>query len=329
VVGISVPTRVLGKIPFHETKVPTIDGLLARNESHMTEEYDLSKSFSKYLAGHNLPGAVLFYQADGIVAHHGAVSLCDMGEQDRSTLFVCGTGMATGDEEAYIQAGIVRMLDVGDEELFPAQATENYQFHYATAGKGIFGLMNRAIRIRAAEKGSALAGYDLSPFFAGNRATKTVGLIWKTSFGEEVSEDAEKIRAMVSPEAYRELEILAGWIMNRCVSSMANTAVSTIAKMGRAPSGRGHIIFFEGSIANDTRANPLLRKEIQELVENGEIYRSFGLEKPVLPDMDAKYRRIMPAQGAPPDEMKNVDLTAAGAATMAMAENIRAPSPML
>jgi hypothetical protein len=323
VVGISVPTRILGKIPFHETKVPTIDGLLARNESHMTEEYDLSQSFAKYLDGHKLPQAVLFYQADGIVAHHGAVSLCDMDVQDRSTLFVCGTGMATGDEEAYIQAGIARMLDVGDEELFPAQATENYQFHYATAGKGIFSLMDRAIRIRAAEKGSALAGYDLSPFFAGNQATRTVGLLWKTSFGEKAIDDAEKIQARVSSEAYKELEILAGWIMRRCVHSMANTVVATVAKTGQAPSGRGHTIFFEGSIANDTCVNPLLRKEIKELVENEESYKSLGYKKPILPNMNAKYRRTIPAAGTSRDEMKNVDLTVIGAATMAMAENIR------
>jgi hypothetical protein len=323
VVGISVPTRVLGKIPLHETKVPTIDGLLARNESQMTEEYDLNQNFAKYLDMHNLPKAVFFYQADGIVAHHGAVSLCDMDKQDSSTLFVCGTGMATGDEESYIQVGIARMLDVGDEELFPAQATENYQFHYATAGKGIFSLMNRAIRIRSAEKGSALAQYDLSSFFADNSATKTVSIIWKTSFGEKATGDAEKIQAMVSIGAYKELEALAGWIMSRCVHSMANTVVSTITKMGRAPSGRGHIVFFEGSIANDTYANSLLRQEIKELVEKKEIYVSPGFEKPFLPNMDARYHRIIPVMEVARDEIKNIDLTVIGAATMAMAENIR------
>jgi hypothetical protein len=322
VVGISVPTRILGKIPFHETKVPTIDGLLARNESQMTSAYDLSKNFSRYLQKNHLPEAVLFYQADGIVAHHGAVSLCDMDVDDRSTLFVCGTGMATGDEEAYIQMGIVRMLDTGDEELFPATETENYQYHYATAGKGIFSLMRRAIQIRADEAGSSLRNYDLTSFFSNNQATKTVGLIWGSSLGDEAVGEAKKIKELVSPEAFHELECLAGWIMNRCVHSMANATVSTIGKMGRAPSGRGHIIFFEGSIANDKYAHPLLRREIEQLVGSKEIYRTFGLEQPLLPNMDAKYRSIQAADGRVEDEMKKIDLTVIGAATMAIAENL-------
>ena len=322
VVGISVPTRVLGKIPFHETKVPTVDGLLARNESQMTEEYDLSKNFANYLRKNNLPPAVLFYQADGIVAHHGAVSLCDMGVDDRSTLFVCGTGMATGDEESYIQVGIVRMLDTGDEELYPANETENYQYHYATAGKGIFSLMRRAIQIQAAETGSALGNYNLSPFFGNNQATKTVGLLWASFLGGEAAGDTKNIKDLVSPDAFRELENLSSWIMNRCVHSMANTTVSTIAKMGRAPSGNGHIIFFEGSIANDKYAYPLLREEIKRLVTLEEIYKPFNLEQPILPNMEVKYRPVNPADEKVNSEIGKIDLTVIGATTMAMAEDL-------
>jgi hypothetical protein len=323
-VGISVPTRVLGGIPFHETKVPTIDGLMARSQSQMTDEYNLSKSFAKYLKMNGLGDVSLFYQADGIVAHHGAVTRCDMTVDDRSTLFVCGTGMATGDEEAYIQNGIIPML-TGDEELFPSAATENYQIHYATAGKGIFSLMMRAIRIRAAEGGSALKGYEgtLEPFFGGNPATRTVGLLWAASLGAAVIDDAKKIKDIVSPEAYGELEILAGWIMNRCVQSMAATTVATIAKTGRAPSGRGHIIFFEGSIANDTFAHPRLKVEIKRLIENTDMYLSCGMEPPLLPEMNVRYHPVLAGEGLSAADMAKVDLTALGAVSMAMAENLR------
>lgn len=323
IVGISVPTRVLDKIPFHETKVPTIDGLLARNKSQMTDEYDLSKSFARYLKKNNLPDAVLFYQADGIVAHHGAVSLCDMGVNDRSTLIVCGTGMATGDEESYIQAGIVRMLGTEDEELFPANETENYQYHYATAGKGIYSLMRRAVQIRSKEAESTLKKYDVTPFFANNHGTKTVGDIWASYLGKEPVDDAKKLKDMLTPEAFRELEHLSHWIMKRCTESIAVTTVSTIAKMGIAPSRRGHHIFFEGSIANDTCVNPFLKKEIQRLIGLEEIYQSFDLEKPLLPNMDVKYRPVNPVDKNAEDELKNTDLTVIGAVTMAMAENIR------
>ncbi len=323
VVGISVPTRVLGKIPFHETKVPTIDGLLARNESMMTDEYDLSKSFAKYLSQRGLSPAVLFYQGDGIVAHHGAVSLSEMGVDDRSVLFVCGTGMATGDEEAYIQAGIARMLNNGDEVLYPASATENYQYHYATAGKGIFSLMERAIRIRAAEAGSSLGAYDLAPYFANNHGSRTVGEIWWSSFeGQRAEGVAGKIQALVSPESYQELQALAGWIMTRCVYSMANTAVATIAKMGRAPSGKGHIVFFEGSIANARFAHDLLKEQIADLVNKEALFTPFGLEAPLMPNMAATYRSVLPVDGVSERDIKDVDLTVIGAATMAMAQNI-------
>lgn len=323
VIGISVPTRVLGKIPFHETKVPTIDGLLARNESQMTDEYDLSKSFARYLLKNNLSEAVLFYQADGIVAHHGAVSLCDMSADDRSTLFVCGTGMATGDEEAYIQAGIARMLDTGDEELFPAEETEQYQYHYATAGKGIYSLMRRALQIRSHEPGSKLGDFDLVPFFADNRATKTVGQLWASSLGGKALGDAEKLKAFLPPEVFYELEQLSAWIMKRCVQSMANTTIATIAKTGNAPSGKGHTVFFEGSIANDACASPLLRAEIQRLAAQEEIYRPFGYQRPLFPNMDVKYRPIKAFDRMAENEINNTDLTVIGAVTMAIAEHVR------
>jgi len=258
------------------------------------------------------------------VAHHGAVSLCDMDVKDLSNLFVSGTGMATGDEVAYIQAGIIRMLDVGDEELFPAGETENYQYHYATAGKGLFGLMRRAIQIRAAETGSKLGNYDLAPFFANNHASRTVGLIWSSFMGDEAIGEAKKIKEILSPDAYKELEITANWIMRRCIHSMANTTVSTIAKMGRAPSGKGHIIFFEGSIANDKHTNRLLREEITRLVGLEDIYKSFGLKQPILPNMDVKYRPVNPADKTAESELGKIDLTVIGATTMAMAENLRA-----
>lgn len=323
VVGISVPTRVLGGIPFHETKVPTIGGLLARNQSQMTDEYDLGKSFAKYLRSRGLPEAVLFYQGDGIVAHHGAVALRDMGAGDRSALLVCGTGMATGDEEAYIQAGVARMLDVGDDELFAAEDTENYQYHYAIAGKGLFGLMARAIRARSAEPGSELASFDLEPFFRDSRATRTVSLIWRTKLGGEAAGAAREIKGLVSPGAYAELQELAGWIMARCVQSMANAAVSTVAKMGRAPSGRGHILFFEGSIANDRYAHPMLKAQIRRMIGQEDLYAPLGFVRPLQPDMDDGCRPAAPAGGSQEADMENVDLTAIGAVTMAMAENLR------
>ena len=324
IVGISVPTRVIGKIPIHETKIPTIEGLLARNESMPNNDYNLHTNFNSYLNNKKLPEAILFYQGDGIVAHHGAVSMCDIGVNDRSTLFVCGTGMATGDEEAYIQIGIAKMLDVGDEELYPADKTENYQYHYATAGKGIYGLMDRAIKIRAAEPGSALQGYDLSTYFSDNHGTRTVSLIWRSSLcGFNAENEALKLRDYLTPEAYFELQCIAGFIMNRCIQSMANATVSTIAKMGRAPSGNGHFIFFEGSIANDVCVYPKLTSLINKIISDKNNFVSFNIEAPIMPKMDIKMHNILPCNGVLSDDMTKVDLTVIGAATIAMTENLR------
>lgn len=323
VVGISVPTRVIGRIPVHETKVPTIDGLLARNPEQMTDEYDLGKSFAQYLQTRGCNPAILFYQGDGIVAHHGAVALCEMGPQDRSTLMVCGTGMATGDEEAYIQAGIARMLDVGDEALFPAAATEEYQYHYATAGKGLFNLMERAIRIRAGEPGSLLGQYDLAPFFANNHHSRTVGQLWESTLpGQPVQPMAEAVRQAVLPQAFAELQTLATWIMERCIQSMANITLATVAKMGRASGGNGHIIFFEGSIATAPNNNKLLRHWVAKLAAEESIYAPFGMQAPLPPNMDARLRAVHAAGDVTPEQLAQIDLTAIGAATMAMCEDL-------
>jgi hypothetical protein len=191
----------------------------------------------------------------------------------------------------------------------------------------MFSLMRRAIEIRAKEAGSKLGEYDLAHFFANNHGTKTVGDIWASSLGAELevklAGDAKKIKELLTPEAFSELQCIAAWIMKRCVQSMAITTIATIAKMGKAPSGKGHIIFFEGSIANAKYANPLLKKEIERLSGLKEIYQSFGYEQPLLPNMEAAYRPVKVFDKNRESEMKNIDLTLIGAVSMAMAENVR------
>ena len=195
--GFSFPLSIIGKVPYHPTKVPNLSGVIARSMDEVTPELDFEHNIEKYLDSRGLPPVKLFYQSDGIIAHHGAVSLCDVRPDDSTTLIICGTGLASGDEENYIQMGIAPIID-GDEELYPAGATENHQYHYAVAGKGLFGLMDRCIKIKAGEPGSKLGKYDLHGFFCDSGGSQTMTRIWESSLeGGSLEGQATEIYNMV------------------------------------------------------------------------------------------------------------------------------------
>jgi hypothetical protein len=319
-VGFSFPMAILDGIPYHPTKVPNLNGIIVRDVKDLSQDCNFKKKFDIYLKDRGFHPANLFYQSDGIIAHHGAVSLCDMDMDTGTTLIICGTGMATGDEENYIQMGIARMLDY-DGILYPADETEDYQYHYALAGKGLFGLMRRCILIKSKEHGSRLAEHDVSEFFMDTQGSKTTVQIWESSLpGEKPEGAAKEIYDRVGVDAFNEMQEIAGKIVERCIGSIANSVIATIVKMGPALNGKGHLVFFEGSIVTNKHILPRVKAEILRRIGQAGLYRRMGVPQPFVPDMDRTMKPLKACKGLPESILSEVDITLIGTASSVMAE---------
>lgn len=319
-VGFSFPMAIFDGVPFHPTKVPNLKGVIVRDMNDLSQKFNFGRNFDTYLKDRGFHPVELFYQSDGIIAHHGAVTLCDTELEDSTTLIICGTGMATGDEENYIQLGIAEITD-NDEEIYPASETENHQYQYAMAGKGLFGLMGRCIGIATEEPGSHLAGHDLREYFTDSQGSKTTVQIWESSLeGCMPEDDAKKISDRVGPEAYAELQQIAGKIVERVIGSIANSVVATIVKMGPAANREGHLVFFEGSVVNNRNILPRVKAEIVRRINNTALYRRMGVPQPFLPDMGRTLKPLKACEGLPEALLADVDITLIGAASSVMAE---------
>ncbi len=323
--GFSAPMAVVDGVPFHRTKVPTVDGLIERNLPMDKKTYRFDANFTRYLEARGYARIPTWCQGDGIVAHHGAVSQFDLDPDDKSVLLICGTGLATGDEENYVQMGIAEILGP-DDVLYPSSETENKQLHYAVAGKGLFGLMRRAIELRAAESESALAGLNLGRHFTSGDDSRAVIDLWSSSLGNRALAQALQSRLEVrSAAAMLELQAIAGRIMKRAVSSMANTALATIVKMGRASNGNGHLLFFEGGIATHPDVLPRMKREIVERAGRRSIYAGSGSEAPLPPRMECELKPLVAGPGVSSADLAEVDISLIGAVTSMMAEECRRP----
>ncbi len=319
-VGFSFPMAIFDGIPYHPTKVPNLNGIIVRDIKNLSQDCNFKKKFDIYLKDRGFHPAKLFYQSDGIIAHHGAVALCDTGLDTDTTLIICGTGMATGDEENYIQMGIARMLDY-DEKLYPADETEDYQYHYALAGKGLFGLMRRCILIKSKEPGSQLAEHDVSEFFMDAQGSKTTVQIWESSLpGEKPEGAAREIHDRVGADAYVEMQEIAGKIVERCIGSIANSVIATIVKMGPALNGKGHLVFFEGSIAANKHILPRVKETILQRIGQAGLYSQLGVPQPFVPDMERTMKPLKACKGLQESMLSDVDITLIGTASSVMAE---------
>ena len=318
-VGFSIPMLLEQGCPYHPTKVPTVTGFIARNEAEIGEELNFSNNFRRYLRSRGYRADCdLFYQSDGIVAHHGAVSMSDAGSLDKTVLCVCGTGMATGDELHYIPLAYLTVPE--DDELFPPAETENRQLNYAIAGKGIFGLMRRAIGAAIALGGSAMEGKGLDKFFEPASATRTVFELCRNALDPAFATPAtEELRRAAGEEGYRELLELSQLIVERDVETLSNSVLATMLSMGAVPAGGKNYIYLEGSIARNPVVKPRLLADLKRKLAEQD-WRDFDGRpfRPELVEDPPLYPLTGPGEVEPKFPM--VDTTLMGTATMVMAE---------
>ncbi len=320
-VFFSLPVAITDGVPHHVSKIPTVTGLVARDLERDASTHHFGTNFAAYLKSRGLPPVTPFYFCDGVVAHHGGVAMAPGVTPDRrSILMVCGTGLATSDEEGFVITGQAPLLD-HDEELYPYDETDGHQYQFCAAGKGLYGIMRRAAELRAQEADSALAGIDLDPQFQSpNDSFLVAQLWWSTLPHEEPEGRAAALREQLGAEAYRELQVIARQIMERGISIMANSIVFTAIQMGATPDEKPIAVFFEGSCAKDRHAFPRVKDEVHRLLADDELFNRLGV--PPIPELvlDEPMNAVRPAADLDVSILNKVDLTLIGAATTAVAD---------
>jgi hypothetical protein len=320
--GVSLAINIVDGVPVHPNKVPHIIGLVCRNFQRDGATHHFGRNFNAWCESHGLAKPRMRYQGDGIIAHLGAVTLSDVQPEDKTCLHICGSGMSNADEKRFVVTGQI-LFPGQDPDLYPPAETENVQYQYMTAGKGLFGLMARAIRQRAEEPGSALAEQDVENYFATGPDSRHVCELWESTLPEgDLSETVAEIRDRVPAPAFAELQALACKIMPRAISCIANCTLGTIAAMGRADNGLGHRVYWEGSIALNSNILPRVEAEMTERCNHSKAFAAMGYEAPLPPRFEGNPARANPAEGLCQSEADRADITTLGAAAMAMADSL-------
>lgn len=323
-VGISIAVPVINGVPCHKIKIPTIDGLIARDYERDAPTHNLKENMLKYFREREVNCKSLFCQFDSIVANHGGASLCDLKPDDRTLLLVCGTGLATAIEKYTVPIGMVDVFseDFDDNRLLPYEETEGHQYQYSIAGKGLYSLMERAVRMKSHEAGSKLGLYDLTDFFKTASDTKTVIEIWESTLGKEAGGRAGEILSMIGTEAYSELGEAAAAIVERAIAGLANCVAAAIYA-DKDGDFIEHTVFFEGSIALNENILLRLKSEIRRRISTSPAYNWIGIPRPPMPSLDNMLMPVMSGcRSITENELRKVDLTVIGAVTAAIAEEI-------
>ena len=103
---------------------------------------------------------------------------------------------------------------------------------------------------------------------------------------------------------------------------MANCAVAAVcADSGR--NGRKHTVFFEGSIALNNNILPRVKNEILHRIGASRVFGEPDVSRPQTPCLDAVLMPVSAADRSVSEkELQQVDLTAKGIITSAVAEDI-------
>jgi len=269
-----------------------------------------------------LPDIPVKYQGDAVIAHLGGVAVSDLHDDEQTMLMVCGSGLACADEGHFVLVATHRCVE-GDGDIYDLDRMEGGQYQYLIAGKGLFGLMARTIQADARQGGSPLAGQNLDAFFRSGPDSRTVVELWESSLpGQEPTGQARLICERVTGEAFDRLQWLAGRLVDRGISVLANCILSTASWMGPSGDGRGPRLFLEGSIALHPPILNRVLADVQKRCETSGVFDQMGAHRPQVPRPQLGVLDIQPADGVEPEEVARADLTTVGALTMGIAEDL-------
>ena len=274
--------------------MPNIDGLLARCPADFTEDMNFHNNMQCYFSSRGMKMPWLYYQADPIAAHIGGVSqVVGLKPGEQTFLLVCGTGMATADEQ--ISRAISRTpIMTMDEELFPKEETEGYIYESGCSGLLFYGLMRRAINLRKKEPGTALQTFPAEQHFASSNDSALVSWIWESTIDEQAfrHERLQELRAAVTKEAFSELQTLASLLMQRLHITLANAILATAVKMNRDRGFHPYYVVFEGNVALNPHSFPEIVREVPKRLQNTALFAELGVPVPVVDLVQRPMREV-------------------------------------
>ncbi|MDR1900431.1 MAG: hypothetical protein LBQ55_10515 [Treponema sp.] len=323
VMSIVLPVMIgADGIPQHPKKIPTVTGMLARSEADMVEDMNLDNNMGKYFRSRGIQMPLLYYQPDPVIAHLGGVSQIDLKPGERTFLLVCGTGMATADDNTSRTLSRTPVMD-HDEELYPADQTEGYLYESGCSGLLLYGVMRRAIQIREREEGSLLKDTGASDYFQSSDDSELVCRIWETIFEPGLNHPKlNHIRAAVPPKAFFELQKIAELLMQRLHGTLANAILATAVKINEREFPSRYHVIFEGSAALNRRSLPLIFQEMNNRLAHSELFRELGV---AIPDIDPYFRqrkKVFFDESIPQSEREKMEISLVGTAVAAITHSV-------
>jgi len=307
-------------IPQHPAKMPNIDGLLARTPADFVPAMNFRNNMERYFKSRNMKMPWLYYQSDPIAAHIGGVSL--MPDPTLKTfLLVCGTGMATADDHVSRTISRTPIMTM-DEELFPGDSTEGHLYENTCSGLLFHGLMQRVIRLRRREKGSALAAFRAEDFFESSDDSALICRLWEAAFDPDAAVDlrVQAVRDVLSEEAFAELTELAEILMHRLHITLGNAMVATAVKMNRDFGFSPYRVLFEGSVALNRHNRPLLIAEAEKRLKNKALFEKLGVPVPILDLGDYPTKPVIYDASVDETARESVEISLIGTAVLGIAD---------
>jgi hypothetical protein len=309
-------------VPKHPKKIPAIKGMLARNESEIIPEMRLDNNMARYFKSRNIPMPIFYYQTDPVIAHLGGVSQIEVKSGERTILLVCGTGMATADDNTSRVLSRIPIKNF-DHELYPEDKEEWCLYQCRCSGMFLYGVMQRAVQIRETEDGSRLKGAEAWNYFESSDDSELVCRIWESIFDPEINHPKlEKIRNSLSPEGFFELQTIASLIMNRAHGALANAILATACKINKREGISPYHIIFEGSVALNQRSLPLIFQEVYTRLQKPELFHQLGVD---LPTIDLFFRKRKQVYFEPPladAERNKIEISLIGTAVAAITNDV-------
>jgi hypothetical protein len=253
-VGVTIAVPFVDGVPGHASKIATLQGLIARGPADTRASHHFPTNFAAWLAARGLRPARVTCEGDAPVAHLGGLAAIRTAPGAPSLLLVCGTGMACADEKEFILPGLAKLLVARDPALYRADETEDGQYQYLCAGKGLYRVLRRALLLAAAQPGSPLAAAPAPDWLAGAADTKLVYQIWQYTLparaGAEPPAALAAIRAAHAPAAWAAVEAHAAAAVRQAAQALSAALVGALADRADC-AGREVTVFVEGGIARN------------------------------------------------------------------------------
>jgi hypothetical protein len=320
VIGLGIGVGIADGVPLHPTKIPTVRNLVARELPRDADTHNLRRNMTGYLRARGVRGPRFFFEGDCPLAHLGSVVMSGLGPEEPSLLSVCGTGMATADDEYFIFFAHAPVLLDDDPALFPPEETEGGQLQFCVAGKGLWGVMRRAMALRAREADSPLAGVDAARWFPNADASELASEIWVSSLaGGETSPRVAQMKAAMPAAALAEVQRIAAKVMEKAVSAFVSQTLASLISMPHHGADRPYTIFVEGGVAIEEHFFARFKREMEVCCTDRRLFDRLRAPMPAPPRVVHGVHREHVKGPIGVEDMRKLDISLVGSLMLAIA----------